>query len=111
MKLLKGQIQSIDSNGIKFDLKVIDTATQAGLLDKWDSFIKSKGGLRELVDAVSYCVNECIEGDVFVNDSKVSRDDILCRVDINSAENQNVFLEIVKATIQACSLSDEEVKK
>ncbi len=105
MKLLKGQVETIERDGIKLEVRVIDTATQAIISDL--SLNNSIEGRIRMVGYMLRNVIETITHKGVVYDPKY----LASNADISDSDTLSSILNIGGMVISVAFPSSEEEKK
>jgi len=105
MKLLKGQVSTVEKDGIKLTVKVIDTATQAIISD-----LSVGAGIEARIKMISYILKNIIES-VEVNGEQFDPKDIATKADISDTETLNTVLNIGGMAMSSVFPSGDEEKK
>lgn len=105
MKLLKGQSETIERDGIKVEVKVIDTATQAVLSD-----LSIASSIEGRIRMIGYMLKNVIES-VEIDGTKFDPKELAAKADISDADTLTAMLNIGGMVIQSAFPSSVEEKK
>lgn len=105
MKLLKGQTETIERDGIKLEVKVIDTATQAVISD-----LSMSSSIEGRIKMIGYMLRNVVES-VSIGGVEYAPLDLATKADISDAETLGAMLNIGGMVISVAFPSGEEEKK
>lgn len=105
MKLLKGQTETIEQDGVKIVTKVVDTATQAVISD-----LSMSETIEGRVRMIGYMLRNVIES-VSINGTNYAPLDLATKADISDNDTFSALLNIGTMALGAIFPSGEDKKK
>jgi len=105
MKLLLGQEEVVEKNGIKLSVKVIDTTTQAKLSD-----LSIGSSIEARIKMIGFMLKNVIT-EVEIDGQKFEPMDIATKADISDPKTLQSIMEIGAMVIGVAFPSQDEVKK
>ena len=105
MKLLKGQTEIVEDDGIKISVKVIDTATQAAITD-----MSAVPSIEGRIRMIGYMLRNIIES-VEIKGEKYTPNDLATKADISDDDTLTTFLKIGNMVMGVVYPSSAEEKK
>ena len=113
MKLLKGEVQTVEEDGIKLGLKVIDTVMQATITAMTFDVVDGKAravGLDGLIKRTGYILRNCIES-VEIGGVSYTPSDLAVKADISDHDTLKAMINIGRMVYDAALPDSEELKK
>lgn len=104
MKLLKGQTETAEKDGVKVEVKVIDTATQAIL-----SELSTRDSLEGRIKMIGWMLRNVIDA-VEIDGEKFNPKDIADRADISDKETMSSLMTIAALVIKVSFPSGDDEK-
>ena len=105
MKLLKGQVDVVERDGIKIEVKVIDTATQAVLSD-----LSMSNSIEGRIRMIGYMLKNIIQS-VEIEGAKFDPKELAAKADISDPDTLTAMLNIGGMVIKSAFPSQDEEKK
>lgn len=105
IKLLRGQTEEVEDDGVKLTISVITSAQQAKLMDlSGDQTIEGQ------MKVVAYYLRNCIDF-IEIDGQEYDTDTLIKSADLSDAETIKVMLKIRKMSDEVAFVSTAQVKK
>lgn len=105
MKLLKGQTELVEKDGIKLGVKVIDTVMQATI-----ATMSVTGGLDGSIKLSGYILCNCLDS-IEVDGVSYSQDDLTTKADISDTKTRQTLLAMNRMVIGVAFPTADDEKK
>ena len=105
IKLLRGQTEEIENDGVKISMRVISSAQQARIMD-----LAGDASIEGDMKVVAYYLRNCIES-IEIGDKKYDTDVLIECADLSDEDTVKTMLNIRKMCDGLTFVGTEQVKK